>query len=89
MKIRIDAQLSPGLARWLSEHHAVEAFSVRRLGLHDATDDAIPVHKGCSPNPSGRPTTPPHPETRGRSPESSDGNRAIAAPFFCSARRSS
>lgn len=41
MKIRIDAQLSPGLARWLSEHHAVEAFSVRRLGLHDATDEAI------------------------------------------------
>ena len=41
MKVWIDAQLSPGLARWLSEHHAVEAFSVRRLGLHDATDEAI------------------------------------------------
>lgn len=41
MKIWIDAQLSPGLARWLGEHHAVEAFSVRRLGLHDATDEAI------------------------------------------------
>ena len=41
MKIRIDAQRSPGLARWLSEHHAVEAFSVRRLGLHDAADEAI------------------------------------------------
>ena len=41
MKIWIDAQLSPGLARWLSEHHAVEAFSVRRLGLHAATDEAI------------------------------------------------
>ena len=41
MKIRLDAQLSPGLARRLSEHHAVEALSVRRLGLHDATDEAI------------------------------------------------
>ena len=27
MKVWIDAQLSPGLARWLSEHHAVDAFS--------------------------------------------------------------
>ena len=41
MKVWIDAQLSPGLARWLSEHHAVEALPVRRLGLHDATDEAI------------------------------------------------
>lgn len=41
MKLWIDAQLSPNLARWLSEHHPVEAVSVRRLGLHDATDEAI------------------------------------------------
>ena len=41
MKLWIDAQLSPKLARWLSEHHAVEAFPVRRLGLRDATDEAI------------------------------------------------
>ena len=41
MKVWIDAQLSPGLARWLGEHHAVEAFSARWLGLHDATDEAI------------------------------------------------
>ena len=41
MKVWIDAQLSPGLARWLSEHHAVEAFSARWLGLHDSTDEAI------------------------------------------------
>ena len=41
MKVRIDAQLSPGLARWLSDHQAVEAFSARWLGLHDATDAAI------------------------------------------------
>ena len=41
MKVWIDAQLSPGLARWLGEHQAVEAFSARWLGLHDATDEAI------------------------------------------------
>ena len=41
MKVWIDAQLSPGLARWLSEHHAVEAFPARWLGLHDSTDEAI------------------------------------------------
>ena len=44
------SSLREGLARratlsraraWLSEHHAVEAFSARRLGLHDATDEAI------------------------------------------------
>ena len=41
MKVWIDAQLSPGLARWLSDDQAVEAFSARWLGLHDATDEAI------------------------------------------------
>ncbi|MDE0007500.1 MAG: DUF5615 family PIN-like protein [Gammaproteobacteria bacterium] len=41
MKVWIDAQLSPALARWLTEHQGVEAFSVRRLGLRDATDEAI------------------------------------------------
>ena len=41
MKLRIDAQLSPGLARWLSDHHGVEAIPVRSLGLLDATDEAI------------------------------------------------
>ena len=41
MKVWIDAQLSPGLARWLSDHQAVEAFSARWLGLHDATDETI------------------------------------------------
>ena len=41
MKLWIDAQLSPTLARWLSEHYAVEAFPVRRLGLHESTDEAI------------------------------------------------
>ena len=41
MKLWIDAQLSPKLAQWLSEKYAVEASPVRRLGLHDATDDAI------------------------------------------------
>ena len=41
MKVWIDAQLSPELARRLSDHQAVEAFSARWLGLHDATDEAI------------------------------------------------
>jgi len=41
MKLWIDAQLSPALAPWLSNNLAVEAFSVRWLGLRDATDEAI------------------------------------------------
>ncbi|MDE0465961.1 MAG: DUF5615 family PIN-like protein [Candidatus Poribacteria bacterium] len=41
MKIWIDAQLSPALAPWLSNTFAVEAFSVRRLGLQDASDERI------------------------------------------------
>ena len=41
MKIWIDAQLSPALAPWLSDTFAVEAFSVQRLGLRDASDEKI------------------------------------------------
>ena len=41
MKLWIDAQLSPTLARWLSEQYAIEASPVRDLGLRDATDEAI------------------------------------------------
>ena len=41
MNLWIDAQLSPALAPWLGENFAIEAFSVRRLGLRDATDEAI------------------------------------------------
>ncbi|MDP1997218.1 MAG: DUF5615 family PIN-like protein [Gallionella sp.] len=41
MKFWIDAQLPPLLAEWLSTRFDVEAFSVRALGLRDATDAAI------------------------------------------------
>ncbi|MDI5985672.1 DUF5615 family PIN-like protein [Halomonas sp. M4R5S39] len=41
MTIWIDAQLSPHLAPWLTEHCGVEAYSVRYLGYRDATDEAI------------------------------------------------
>lgn len=41
MIIWIDAQLSPQLAPWISERFAVEAHSVRDLGLLDAKDRAI------------------------------------------------
>ena len=41
MKLWIDAQLSPALAPWLGNKFAIEAFSVRWLGLRDATDEAI------------------------------------------------
>lgn len=41
MKFWIDAQLPPLLAAWLSEQFNVEAFSMRALGLRDATDAAI------------------------------------------------
>jgi hypothetical protein len=41
MKFWIDAQLPPGLALWLSEERDVEAFSLRDLGLRDATDEEI------------------------------------------------
>ena len=41
MKFWIDAQLSPALAPWLSNTFAVEAFSIQRLGLRDASDERI------------------------------------------------
>jgi predicted nuclease of predicted toxin-antitoxin system len=41
MKFWIDAQLSPTLAPWLSDTFAVEAFSVRWLGLQHASDAEI------------------------------------------------
>jgi len=37
----IDAQLSPHLAPWLTEHFEVEALSARWLGLRDAKDHEI------------------------------------------------
>ena len=41
MKFWIDAQLPPLLAAWITEQFHVEAFSLRALGLRDATDAAI------------------------------------------------
>ena len=41
MKFWIDAQLSPALAPWITDTFAVEAFSIQRLGLRDATDERI------------------------------------------------
>jgi len=41
MTIWLDAQLSPQIARWISERLAVDAFAVRDLGLRDATDRTI------------------------------------------------
>ena len=42
MILWIDAQLSPTLAPWITNtFEAVEAYSVRQLGLRDATDHEI------------------------------------------------
>jgi len=41
MKFWVDAQLPPALAAWLSGQYGVEAFSLRNLGLRDATDIEI------------------------------------------------
>jgi predicted nuclease of predicted toxin-antitoxin system len=41
LSLWIDAQLSPHLAVWISETFAVEATSVRRLGLQGAKDEEI------------------------------------------------
>lgn len=41
MKFWVDAQLPPTLAAWLSETYAVEAVSLRDLGLRDAGDSEI------------------------------------------------
>jgi predicted nuclease of predicted toxin-antitoxin system len=42
MKLWIDAQLSPILARWISENFAsLEATAVRDLGFRDAEDQII------------------------------------------------
>jgi predicted nuclease of predicted toxin-antitoxin system len=37
----IDAQISPHFAPWLSERFGVSTFSLRDLGLRDATDQQI------------------------------------------------
>ena len=41
MTLWIDAQLSPDLARWISDAFGVAAHAVRDLGLREAKDLAI------------------------------------------------
>lgn len=41
MNIWIDAQLSPGIAKWIRSHFSIEAVPVRELGLRDAKDIEI------------------------------------------------
>ena len=41
MKIWVDAQLPPAIARWLTETQKVEAIPLRDLGLRDAEDSQI------------------------------------------------
>lgn len=41
MTVWLDAHLSPGIARWLSETFDVTALPVRELGLRGAEDDEI------------------------------------------------
>lgn len=41
MIIWIDAQLSPGLAQWMTERFGVQAYSAKHLGYRDAADGAI------------------------------------------------
>ena len=41
MTLWIDAQLSPALARWITQTFGIQATAVRDLGLRDATDRDI------------------------------------------------
>jgi predicted nuclease of predicted toxin-antitoxin system len=41
MKVWLDAQLPPALARWMRETLRLDAAPLRELGLRDATDRAI------------------------------------------------
>ena len=41
MTVWVDAQLSPGIARWLSSRFALAAIPVRDLGLLESTDRRI------------------------------------------------
>ncbi len=42
MKLWIDAQLSPSLAKWITENFdRIEAIAIRDLGLRDAEDQVI------------------------------------------------
>ncbi|MBS1790596.1 MAG: DUF5615 family PIN-like protein [Acidobacteria bacterium] len=41
MTIWIDAQLSPAVAKWISDNYPVQAVALRELGLRDASDRQI------------------------------------------------
>ena len=41
MILWIEAQLPPTLAQWLNSQFDIEAYSVKRIGLRDATDKEI------------------------------------------------
>ena len=41
MKVWLDAQLSPGIARWLRDSMGLDAVAVRDVGLRDASDAEI------------------------------------------------
>ena len=41
MKLWLDAQLSPEMAVWITEHFGYEAVAVRNVGLRDASDVEI------------------------------------------------
>ena len=41
MKIWLDAHISPAIAKWLREEYDIEAYSLRSIGLRDASDDEI------------------------------------------------
>lgn len=41
MKLWVDAQISPFIVRWIRDTFSIECYSVRELGLRDATDRQI------------------------------------------------
>ncbi|NCO35380.1 MAG: hypothetical protein GW893_16160 [Armatimonadetes bacterium] len=41
MRIRIDAQISPAIAKWITRSFEVTATPLRDLGLRDARDSEI------------------------------------------------
>ncbi len=41
MTLIVDAQLSPKLASWIEEKFSLKAYSVRDIGLRDASDETI------------------------------------------------
>lgn len=41
MIIRVDAQLSPAIAAWVTETFSLQAYAVRDLGLREAADRQI------------------------------------------------